>query len=80
MIKYSLRCGEGHVFKDWFQSSVTFDSMRDAGELTCPECGSHDVAKTIMAPNVAAAASQSAPACASAPMCGNTGCPGMQNA
>lgn len=80
MIKYTLRCGEGHVFTDWFDNSAKFDSLRDADELTCPECGSHDVAKTIMAPNVAAAVTQSAPACSSAPMCGNTGCPGMQSA
>ncbi|MDV7339495.1 DUF1178 family protein [Terasakiella sp. A23] len=81
MIKYKLRCDQGHVYEDWFASSSKFDEQLAAGELSCPECGSTDVAKTIMAPNVAAAAAQPpAPSCASAPMCGNTGCPAMQNA
>ncbi|NVK19383.1 MAG: DUF1178 family protein [Methylocystaceae bacterium] len=81
MIKYRLRCSEGHVFEDWFANSSKFDELNAAHELTCPECGSHDVVKTIMAPNVKAAPVQApAPACASAPMCSNMGCPAMQNA
>lgn len=80
MIKYTLRCSEGHVFENWFASSSKFDEMSAAGEHSCPECGSSDVSKTIMAPNVAKSAAQAAPSCQSAPMCGNMGCPAMQNA
>ncbi|NVJ92093.1 MAG: DUF1178 family protein [Methylocystaceae bacterium] len=80
MIKYSLCCDQGHVFEDWFASSSKFDEQSAANELTCPECGSSHISKTIMAPNVStAAASAPAPSCAAAPMCGNMGCPSMQN-
>ncbi|SCA55465.1 conserved hypothetical protein [Candidatus Terasakiella magnetica] len=80
MIKYTLQCSQGHVFEDWFASSSKFDEMSENGEHSCPECGSSDVAKTIMAPNVAnAAATPPAPSCGAAGGCSNMGCPAMQN-
>ena len=53
MIKYRLQCTHGHEFEGWFASSASYDAQVDAGQLTCPECNSREVGKSIMAPNVA---------------------------
>ncbi|WP_378946181.1 DUF1178 family protein [Paracoccus sp. R86501] len=52
MIRYALRCANGHVFDSWFRSSDGYDAMRAAGQVTCTTCGSTDVDKTLMAPAV----------------------------
>ncbi len=52
MIKFSLKCAENHSFDSWFQSAASFDKLARAGLVTCAECGSTDVTKGIMAPNV----------------------------
>ena len=51
MIKYALKCSEGHVFESWFASAAAYDSLRAAGHVSCAVCGATDVAKAIMAPN-----------------------------
>lgn len=61
MIRYSLRCQEGHAFESWFQSASAFDVLVKAGHLTCVECGSAQVSKALMAPQVGTKA-QDAPA------------------
>jgi hypothetical protein len=53
MIKYRLQCDESHVFDAWFSSSAGYDSQAARGLVTCPNCGSAKVEKTLMAPNVA---------------------------
>ena len=53
MIKYRLQCTHGHEFEGWFASSASYDAQVAAGQLTCPECNSREVGKSIMAPNVA---------------------------
>lgn len=53
MIKYALRCGEGHVFDAWFANGATFDALSAAGHLTCAVCGRSDVTKAPMAPRIA---------------------------
>lgn len=53
MIRYALRCADGHVFESWFASAETYDRLAKAGGLSCAMCGSEDVAKTLMAPSVA---------------------------
>jgi len=53
VIKYRLQCMHGHEFEGWFASSASYDAQVTAGQLTCPECNSSDVGKSIMAPNVA---------------------------
>lgn len=58
MIRYALKCGAGHAFESWFQSADAFDALAGAGHLTCPECGAHDVAKAVMAPDVRASKKQ----------------------
>ncbi|HEX7774952.1 MAG TPA: DUF1178 family protein [Parvibaculum sp.] len=53
MIRYALICKEDHEFDGWFRSSSAFDAQAKAGELQCPVCGSGEVRKGLMAPNVA---------------------------
>ena len=53
MIRYSLRCEQGHDFDGWFRSSDGFDSLRAAGQVSCAICGSLKVEKALMAPRVA---------------------------
>ena len=53
MIRYSLRCEQGHDFDGWFRSSDGFDSLRAAGQVACTICGSVKVEKALMAPRVA---------------------------
>ncbi|MDZ4306445.1 DUF1178 family protein [Allopontixanthobacter sp.] len=54
MIVFDLCCAAGHRFEGWFASSADFVSQGESGLLTCPECGSPDVAKAPMAPSVPA--------------------------
>lgn len=56
MIRYSLKCSEGHGFDSWFQSSGAFDALQAAGHVSCPVCGAAKVEKTLMAPAVTQAA------------------------
>jgi len=53
MIKYALRCAEGHEFDSWFASSADYDRVAVAGHLTCAVCGDPRVEKSLMAPRVA---------------------------
>lgn len=53
MIKYRLQCAHGHEFEAWFASSASYDFQAGAGQITCPECDSREVGKSVMAPNVA---------------------------
>ncbi|SLN48276.1 hypothetical protein ROJ8625_02347 [Roseivivax jejudonensis] len=53
MIRYALRCADGHEFDSWFQSAAAFDTLAAAGHLSCAVCGSGEVQKTLMAPRVA---------------------------
>lgn len=53
MIKYALNCADGHGFEGWFSSMADYDAQAERGTLSCPVCGSGEVAKALMAPNVA---------------------------
>ena len=53
MIKYQLICDKSHEFEGWFGDSAAFVSQQEAGLLTCPVCGSADVRRALMAPNLA---------------------------
>ena len=53
MIRYALSCDQDHGFEAWFGSSSDYDDQATRGLVECPFCGSHQVAKQIMAPNVA---------------------------
>jgi hypothetical protein len=53
MIAFDLRCSSGdHRFEGWFGSSAEFDRQKAQGLVACPYCGSVDVGKAIMAPNI----------------------------
>ncbi len=67
MIRYALKCDRGHAFESWFKSAEAFDVLRAAGHLNCAECNSPDVHKAIMAPRVATARTDTAPAPAASP-------------
>jgi hypothetical protein len=56
MVRYSLRCAEGHGFESWFASAAAFDALAGAGHLSCPDCGSPRVEKALMAPALGSAA------------------------
>ena len=58
MIVFDLSCAEGHRFEGWFGSSDDFVAQQASGMLTCPQCGSAEVAKAPMAPAVPAKSSQ----------------------
>ena len=53
MIKYQLICDKSHEVEGWFGDSVAFESQQESGFLTCPVCGSADVRRALMAPNLA---------------------------
>lgn len=53
MIVYDLTCQSGgHRFEGWFGSSQDFAEQQARGLVTCPVCGTSDVAKAVMAPNI----------------------------
>lgn len=52
MIKYSLKCDKSHDFDSWFGSISDYERLQDAGMLSCAVCGSGDVTRAIMAPQV----------------------------
>jgi hypothetical protein len=65
MIRYALGCAEGHSFESWFPDSAAYEKQRKRGFIACPECGSPEVDKAIMAPAVVGgerAAGESGPA------------------
>lgn len=52
MIRYTLRCSEEHNFESWFQTAEAFEKLNGSGMLICPSCGSVDIEKAIMAPQI----------------------------
>ena len=68
MIKYTLRCDQGHDSDSWFQSADAYEALKEAGHLSCAVCGSTEVSKALMAPPVAKGTAQApAPMALSAP-------------
>ena len=53
MIVFDLICGAGgHRFEGWFASNAAFDEQTARALVACPQCGSSDIGKALMAPNV----------------------------
>ncbi len=52
MIRYTLQCANSHRFEAWFKGSDAFDEQASAGQISCPDCGSINVEKCLMAPGV----------------------------
>lgn len=61
MIRYTLKCDQGHDFESWFASASAYDSLRAGGHVSCAVCGSAVVDKALMAPAVGAARSKDTP-------------------
>ncbi|HUF57137.1 MAG TPA: DUF1178 family protein [Thermohalobaculum sp.] len=55
MIRYALRCVDGHDFDGWFRDSAAFEAQAEAGRVACAVCGSAEVGKALMAPSVPSA-------------------------
>ena len=54
MIKYSLKCNKCLCeFDSWFGSSHEYDRLLKLKYLNCENCGSLDVQKSLMTPNLA---------------------------
>lgn len=66
MIHYSLVCDADHAFEGWFRSSADFDRQAAANLVACPTCGSAQVTRGLMAPNVQASRTKEARAEAAA--------------
>ncbi len=53
MIKYKLDCkGCKNQFESWFSSSREFEKIKKMKMLSCPNCKSLNVDKSLMSPNV----------------------------
>lgn len=61
MIRYTVRCSDGHSFESWFKSAEAFEGLAAAGHVTCPDCGSTTVTKSLMAPGVRTARGKAEP-------------------
>ena len=56
MIRYTLKCADGHSFDSWFKSAEAFEALEGRGMLACSICGSDKVQKAMMAPRVSKSA------------------------
>jgi hypothetical protein len=52
MIHYNLRCKKGHAFESWFQNSSAYEQQERRKLVSCPVCGSTEVERAIMAPQI----------------------------
>ena len=53
MIKYSLVCDDCNlIFESWFASSTEYEKLKKKNFLNCHNCGSLEVKKNLMAPNL----------------------------
>ena len=62
MILYQLLCESGHEFEGWFRNSSAFDEQAGSGAVMCPQCGSLEVTKALMAPHIGAKGNTRQPA------------------
>ena len=61
MIKYQLICDKEHEFEGWFSNSSAYDEQLAKGFVECPVCGSAEVRRALMAPNLNSPKSRKAP-------------------
>jgi hypothetical protein len=52
MIRFALRCDKTHRFESWFGSGADYERLRARGLISCAVCGSGQVEKDLMAPNI----------------------------
>jgi hypothetical protein len=73
LIIFDLKCGGGHVFEAWFGSTADYEAQKARGLVSCPLCGSDDIAKAPMAPAVGGKGNARAPSAAPDFSHGNSG-------
>lgn len=78
MIRYVLACSRSHSFEAWFRDGAGFVEQVKAKQVACPICGSAEVKKAPMAPNVAAGNSRSLDATENGSPGGGDAAPGTQ--
>ena len=47
MIVYELACTCGSIFEGWFQDRDEFLNQREAGLISCPDCGGNEIRKIL---------------------------------
>ena len=52
MIKYNLKCKNKHEFEGWFSDSKEFEKLKSKKIIECTFCGTKNIQKTIMSPNI----------------------------
>ena len=52
MIKYNLKCNNNHNFDSWFSTSQDYEKLKKKKLLSCPECNSPKIQKSIMSRNL----------------------------
>ena len=52
MIVFTLRCRDGHEFETWFRDGAAYERQARRGLVACPDCGSTEVEKAVMAPRL----------------------------
>ena len=52
MIRYNLKCENGHEFESWFSESEEFEKLNKKKLLECIYCSSKKISKSIMAPMI----------------------------
>jgi hypothetical protein len=52
MIKYNLKCTNGHEFESWFQNSDACDKILKNNLTSCPTCSDTNIVKALMAPAI----------------------------
>ena len=67
MIHYNLRCKLGHAFESWFQNSSAYEDQEKRKLVNCPVCGSSEVERAIMAPQIVSGKGRETTAPAPAP-------------
>ena len=67
MIHYNLRCELGHAFESWFQNSSAYEDQEKRKQVNCLVCGSSEVERAIMAPQIVSGKGRETAAPAPAP-------------
>jgi hypothetical protein len=52
MILFTLKCTSNHTFDSWFKDSASYAQQITAQLVECPYCGSLEISKALMAPNI----------------------------
>jgi hypothetical protein len=74
MIVYDLRCANGHIFEEWFNSAAEYEGKVAAANLECPRCGDTAVIKALTAPRINGGSSSALETPCGRESCGMTGC------